>query len=663
MPTTLPKSLIFSFIVFFAACRSSSKDVAVQNPNAAVSSFTQKVHRDIKDFMPFSDSTDFLNASKGFIATRNNPEILNPDGSIAYHLDWFTFLKDEAPATVNPLLWRQSRLNQMHGLYEVVEGIYQVRGFDLANMTVIESENGWIVIDPLTSKAPAKAAIELVFEQLGKKPIQAILLTHSHIDHFGGIRGILEQNQEDEPIEIIAPEGFYEHAIGENIIAGNAMIRRSLYMFGVTLPRDSSGMVGSGLGQIISRGDNGVVVPTKTISQTGEKLNIDGIEFEFQHTPGAEAPSEFMFYLPQFKAFCQAEEISHTHHNLYTPRGAKVRNGLTWSKYIDETILLYGEKAEVSFGSHHWPVWGREAILDLWKNQRDLYKFIHDETLHLANQGYNKEEIAEMIRLPESLAKSFANRDYYGTISHNSKAQYQLYYGWFDGNPANLNPLPPEEEAKKYVAYMGGADSVIARAKKDYTKGEYRWVSTALNHVVFADPTNQEARKLLAQTYTQMAYQAESGPWRNFYLTGAYELLNGINAEVYPKNSLADSPDILTGMPLETFFDYLAVRLDRDKLKGKTYSFNFIFPDIDQKIHIFIENTVLHNRIGVLGANPNATIEMNKSTFNEILTKESTAVKKITSGELKIKGSVLDYMSFQKIVGEPFELLFNVIEP
>ena len=658
-------ALLFLISIFFSllACEDNSSTPSKPLKVDAENMTQAEARKQIEDYLPFEDSTDFVNAQKGFIATRENPLIKNEDGSVAIDLKSWDFLDEAAPATANPSLWRQGQLNKIHGLFEVTKGIYQVRGFDISNMTLIASDNGWIIIDPLTSKAASKAALALANKHLGEKPIKAVIFTHSHMDHFGGIRGVVsEEDVSEGRVELIAPEGFFEHAISENVIAGNAMLRRATVMFGGLLPRDGKGMIGNGLGQVVSRGQYGILKPTKVVKETGEKLVVDGVEIIFQNTPEAEAPSEFMFYFPQFKAFCQAEEINHVLHNMYTLRGAAVRNGLKWSKYIDESLQMFGKEVEISFGSHHWPTWGNAAIIDFWKKQRDTYRYIHDETLYLANSGYTMLEIAEQIKLPDELATFFANRDYYGTISHNSKAQYQLYYGWFDGNPANLHALPPVEASMKYVEYMGGADSILAKAQRDYNKGEYRWVGMVLNHLVFAEPQNRPARELLAKAYTQMGYQAESGPWRNFYLTGAFELLNGINTKVYGSVGEA-SADILTNMSLETFYDFLAVRMDRSKAKGKKYTFNMVFPDIDETISLYLENQVLHNRLGVLAENPNATITMNKSTFNEIITKQSSGTKKYLMGEVVIEGNRDDYSDFQSMVEKPFELLFNIVEP
>jgi len=621
----------------------------------------EATHQQVLTELPFENTKDFERADKGFIGTRKDPVIKNADGSLAMDLSWFDFLKKEAPSTVNPSLWRQSQLNRKHGLYEVTEGIYQVRGFDLANMTVVATDNGWVVIDPLTTEAVARAAMDLVNEKLGKKPVKAVLITHSHIDHFGGIKGVVTEAEVAAGVEIIAPEGFYEHSISENIIGGNAMKRRATYMFGHLLPMDTMGMIGNGLGQKVSAGKVGILKPTITINETGQKVTIDGLEMFFQNTPGAEAPSECMFYFPKYKAFCQAEEINHNLHNLYTLRGAQVRNGQKWAKYIDETIQLFGDKAEVSFGSHHWPTWGKEDILELWTKQRDLYKFIHDETLYLANNGLTMTEIAEQIKLPKSLSSFFANRGYYGTLSHNSKAQYQLYFGWFDGNPANLHALPPTAAAKHYVRYMGGSAAILEKVQKDITAGDYRWAAMVLNHVIFAEPENKEARNLLATVYQQLAYVAESGPWRNFYLTGAQELQEGIVTKHL--NGVTQTDDIITNLPLDNFYDYMAVRLDRTQTAGKNYTFNMIFPDIEETISLYLVNDVLHNRPGILAENPNATVTMDKRVFNDIITKKTTGLKQVLAGNITIEGSKSEYADFQKMVEKPFNLLFNIVEP
>lgn len=659
------QSLLLAFklliILFLFAAINACKDKESRIPIAPAQSI-EEVHQQILKDLDFSDKKDFERAKKGFIGSREDPIIKDADGNIVTDLRAFNFMEADAPTTVNPSLWRQGQLNRMHGLYKVSEGIYQVRGFDLANMTVVATDNGWLVIDPLMTAEIANAAMELVDKYLGKKPIKAVLITHSHVDHFGGMEGIVSREEvEKGAVEIIAPQGFYQSAISENIIAGNAMARRAAYMFGSLLPIDTNAYVGSGLGQKLSSGTVGIIKPTILIKETGQKVTIDGLEMVFQFTPEAEAPAECMFYFPIYKAFCQAEEINHTLHNLYTLRGAEVRSGLKWAKYLDESIQMFGDEVEVSFGSHHWPSWGKEDILELWTKQRDVYKFIHDQTLYLANNGYTMLEIAEMIELPESLSGFFANRGYYGSLSHNAKAQYQLYFGWFDGNPANLHSLAPTAAAKKYVEYMGGAEAILPKVKNDIEKGEFRWAAMVLNHLIFSDPGNQEARKLLANVYTQMAYTAESGPWRNFYLTGAQELQQGISRK-YAKGDV-NRENIISKVSLGNLYDYLAVRLDRSKAKGKTYSFNLIFPDTEESISLYLVNEVLHNRPGVLAKNPNTTITMDRSVFNDILIKRTSAFKKFITGDIKIEGNRDEYSDFQAMIESPFVADFNIIEP
>jgi len=614
------------------------------------------------DYLNFQDSTSFVNAKRGFIATTTDPLIKNSKGETIQNIEGFSFMKNDAPVTANKSLWRQGQLNRIHGLFKVTDGIYQVRGFDLANVTFIEGDSGWIVIDPLTSSESMKKALELVEEHLGKKPIKAILITHTHIDHFGGIGALISDEEfKNNTVDIIAPQGFFENAVSENINAGNAMTRRALYMFGMLIEKSEKGTIGTGLGHFVVRSDHAIYKPTISIDKTGETHTIDGVKMVFQNTPGAEAPSEFMVYFPQKKAFCQSEEINHLMHNLLTLRGTKVRDGLKWSKYIDEAIVMFGNDVEISFGSHHWPTWENENILFFWKKQRDLYRFIHDQTLRLANHGYTPIEIAEMVKLPKSLGSFFGNRGYYGSLSHNIKAQYQLYFGWFDGNPVNLHKLPPTEESIKYVEYMGGAAKVISKAKKDIEKGEYRWVSTALNHVVFADGTNTEAKELLAKVYEQMGYETENATWRNFYLTGAQELRTGLKQKMVSPSGISGSPNMLKQLSLQAYYDFLAIRLNPDKVKGTTYTFNIELPDINKNVVLYLENDVLTPRIGEKATNPTATIIQPKAALDKILINQSTLEKLIETGEIKIKGNKEAYIEFMGML-DTFNLLFPIVE-
>ena len=649
-----------------ASCQSDVEvSSSVQNSEEAgaqsviVSDAVKEANRKVSKYLDFSDQTDFELADRGFIGTLDETLINTADGQPAYDFGAYDFLKADAPDTVNPSLWRQSQLNAKHGLYEVVDGIYQVRGYDLSNVTFIKGDTGWIVVDPLISKETAAAAKKLIDEKLGILPVKAVVFTHSHADHFGGVRGIISDEDVENGVEIIAPEGFVLEAVSENILAGNAMSRRASYMFGSLLSKKADAQVGVGLGQTISTGSLGLMTPTIDVTETGQSVTIDGIEMQFIMALGAEAPSEFMFYMPKYKAFCQAEIINHTLHNMLTPRGAKVRDGRVWSQYIDEAVYTYGEKTEVSFGSHHWPVWGKEAVIELWEDQRDLYRYIHDRTLHLANQGVTINEIPDQMNLPEGLAKNFANRDYYGTISHNSKSQYQLYFGYFDGNPANLDPLGVVEESAKYVEYMGGADAVIEKAKADFQNGEFRFAATALNHVVFADPNNQAAANLLADAYTQMGYMAESGSWRNFYLTGAKELREGVLN--LPRTNTS-GPDMVRAIPLNMYFDLLGVRLNSEKAVGKDMSINFVVTDTNQEATLILSNGTLHHRMGMTDPDAKATLKLTRNALDQINMKTKSIGDLRQSGELEIDGNPLALRSFFGLIEEP-PFWFEIVRP
>lgn len=624
-----------------------------------VSDAVKAHNKKIKQYLDFNNKDDYEAADRGFIATLKDTKILNDNGVPAYDIAAFDFIKGDAPDSVNPSLWRQGELTAKHGLFKVMDGIYQVRNFDLSNITFIRGKTGWIVVDPLISDKPAKAAYDLVTRELGDIPISAVIYTHSHADHFGGVRGLISEKDVAKGVKIVAPLNFTFETVSENILAGNQMARRATYMFGSLLPRSPNGSVGVGLGPAISSGGLGMIAPTDEITHTGQKMKIDGVEFEFLLALGAEAPSEFMFYLPEFKAFCQAEIINHTLHNLYTPRGAKVRDGRIWSKYIDEAIVMFGDKTDVSFGSHHWPTWGQEATVKMWEGQRDIYRFIHDQTLRHANHGYTMHEIPELLKMPDGIAKSFANRDYYGTLSHNSKAQYQLYFGYFDGNPANLDPLTPVAEGKKFVEYMGSAANVIEKAQADFDKGEFRFAATALNHVVFAEPDNQEAANLLARTYQQLAYMAESGSWRNFYLTAASELKNGIMDLPTPK---AGGPDIVKAVPLNLFFDTMAVKLDAEKAKNKTWRFNFQITDTDEKALLILSNGTLHHRMNTTDPDATATIKMTRAALDQMSLKTKTFAELREEGIADFEGNPLALKSFFGMLDE-FEFWFEIVRP
>ena len=633
-----------------------SSAVAAQDATDA----TREANDALGKYLPFSDKSDFEDAKRGFIATLDDPRISGPKSSGAFDLNQFDFLKGEAPATANPSLWRQSQLNAIHGLFEVTPGIYQVRAFDLANVSFIRGETGWIVIDPLTVNETAAAALKLLRAKVEDLPVSAVIFTHSHIDHFGGIKGVITPEEiTARNVPVIAPVDFFIEAVNENLMAGNQMGRRASYMYGNVLPKDPTGTLGSGLGTTTASGTVTIVEPTIEIAETPTELTVDGLKMTFLDTPGAEAPAELMFYIHKHKALMQAEQINHTMHNLYTLRGAQVRNGLKWSKYIHDTINRFGEEVEISFGSHHWPTWGNERIVEYWKGQRDTYRYIHDEVLRLANHGLTMLEVAEAVKLPDSLAQRFANRGYYGSVNHNAKAQYQLYFGWFSGNPSELHELPPVEEGKKFVEYMGGAANIIEKARVDFGKGEYRWVATALNHVVFAEPDNKEARALLADTLQQMGYQSESGPWRNFYLSGAMELRNGVKKATTPETG---SADIVQNLGLETYLDYLAVRLNHPKAADVQLKLNFDMPDVDEKFVLEIENGVMNYTLGAQSDDAQASVKIDRAVLDAINLGQTDVKAAVADGTVVIDGDASKMAEFVSLL-DTFEFWFNIVTP
>ena len=489
----------------------------------------ERAHKEHLGSLPFEDTADFADADRGFIASLQPCVIKAADGRVVWDNDVYSFLAGDAPPSVHPSLWRQSMLAAKQGLYEVVEGIYQVRGLDLSNISFIETDTGVIVIDPLVSTEVAAAALKLYRENRGgDRPVVAVIYTHSHVDHFGGVLGVTnQQDVDDGNVSVLAPEGFVEHAIQENVYAGTAMARRASYMYGTVLERGPRGQVGCGLGQTPSTGEVALINPTVTITTTGEKHTIDGLEIEFQMAPGTEAPAEMHFYFPRYRALCMAENATHNLHNLLTLRGALVRDPHVWSGYLTEAIDHFTDNVDVAFASHHWPTWGRERVIEFLFTQRDLYAYLHDQTLRLLNQGYTGAEIAEQFQMPPVLENAWHTHGYYGSVSHNVKAIYQRYMGWFDGNPARLWPHPPEALAKRYVDALGGIDRVVELAQKAFDEGDFRWAATLLDHATFADAEHPKVRELYADTLEQLAYGAENATWRNFFLSGATELRDG----------------------------------------------------------------------------------------------------------------------------------------
>ncbi|WP_019203446.1 alkyl/aryl-sulfatase [Tsukamurella sp. 1534] len=518
-----------------------------------------EAHRRTTESLPFDDVQDFIDADRGFLAALSPGVVRDERGRTVWDNDSYAFVNEPCPDSVNPSLWRQSRLNVRQGLYEVIPGTYQIRGFDLSAMTLVESDTGVIVIDPLVSAETAAAGLRLYREHRGDRPVTALIYSHSHVDHFGGAPGVVTaEDVRDGRCPVVAPAGFLEHAVAENVYAGTAMTRRATYMYGARLPRGPLGSVGSGLGQATSRGTVGLIPPTVDVTHTGQSVVLDGVTIEFQMTPGTEAPSEMNMYFPATRTLCMAENASHTMHNVLTLRGALVRDARIWARYLTEAINLYGRRTDTSFGSHHWPTWGQDRVLEYLSLQRDMYAYLHDQTLRLLNQGYVGAEIAEELALPPALERNWATRGYYGSVSHNVKAVYQRYMGWFDGNPAHLWQHPPVASAQRHVRAMGGADAALGIAREAYDQGDFRWASQVADYVLFADTDNAAARRLQAATFEQLAYSTENATWRNFYLSGAWELRNG----TLPSPKRSSSPAMLSGLTTEQLFDTLAIRVD-----------------------------------------------------------------------------------------------------
>jgi len=619
---------------------------------------TAESNRRVLDARPFENERDFERARRGLIASV--PELrVGPAERPVWDMTAYEFLEEADFDSINPSLRRQARLNNIHGLFEVTEGVYQLRGFDLSNMTLIAGETGWIVVDPLTATETAAAAMAFANAELGERPIRAIIFTHSHADHFGGVLGITSAEEvRDQGIRVIAPEGFLEEATSENVIAGVAMGRRAGYMYGRRLPRSPRGHVGSGLGKSPAFGTIAILEPTEIVDRTPQEMTIDGVPFVFQNAPHSEAPAELTFYLPEQKAWCGAEIVSRNMHNIYTLRGAKVRDALLWSGYIDEALQLFGD-AEVYFGSHHWPVWGNGEVVEFLQQQRDLYKYIHDQTLRMANEGMTPKEIAEEIALPESLQQSFANMGYYGTLKHNAKAVYQAYFGWYDGNPANLDPLPPVAAGQRYVDFMGGADEVLRKASASFDEGDYRWVAEVLNHLVMAEPGNTDARALLARTYDQLGYQAESGPWRDVYLSAAYELRHGPPEQGI---SLANAIDLLRHTPTERFLDAMAVRLNGPKAADEELTVNLVFTDLGETYVLVVENGVLHHYRRDADPEANATLSLTRDAYLGLAAGAIGLTDLLTSDDITLEGSKLDLVRFFSLLERP-EGTFDIVTP
>jgi alkyl sulfatase BDS1-like metallo-beta-lactamase superfamily hydrolase len=599
--------------------------------------------------LPSADTVDFDAVQKGFVAKDEPLVIKTADGRVIWDSAAYAFVDGEAPPSVNPSLWRQAKLNGVYGLFKVTDGIHQVRGYDISNMSIIETPNGRIIVDPLTAKETAAAALALVNRALGERPIVAVVFTHSHVDHFGGIRAVVDpEDVRSGKVRVIAPAGFVKEALSENVLAGAVMGRRAQYMYGSNLPRNARSHVDTGLGKGPALGDVSIVAPTDTIDHTGQELDVDGVHFIFQYVPDSEAPAELTFFLPRLRAFCGAEIVSHTMHNLYTLRGAKVRDAAKWSGYIDEAIDLFGADTEVVFNSHHWPVWGNEQVVEYLKKQRDTYQFIHDQTLHLASSGMTPREIAETIRMPASLDSAYADRGYYGTLKHNARAVYQFYFGWFDGNPANLDPLPPAELGKRYVDAIGGPAKVLAVAQSAYDAGDYRWAATLLDNLVFAGPDDVDARGLLARVYDQLGYRAESGPWRDFYLSGAQELRHGV-----PPATSGGLGSLLASVPIESIFAAMATQIDGVGADGKHITVNVTFTDLKRSFVLELENSVLHHKEMQPLKTADVSVRLTKDFWLRFLSKQASAKDLVFSDALDIDGNRLALLSLLGLLQPP----------
>ena len=653
---------IIAFLLSFAVvsgCDQSPKSLQQSDGPSAASEFTIASNKAFVENLDLDNQQDFEDARRGMVAEAPNSAVISQSGVQVWDASDYDFIVGGAPDTVNPSLWRQAKLNNIRGLFKVDEGLYQLRGFDLANISLIKSDSGWILVDPLTTLETTEAAMAFAEQHLGEIKLTGVIFTHSHIDHFGGVLSLINDQQAAvNNVPIIAPSGFMEEATSENVIAGPAMTRRGTYMFGNSLSRSATGHVDAGLGKQVVYGSTSILQPTVLIDQPEMAITVDGVEFVFYNMPGAEAPAELTFYLPEYKAFCGAEVLSHVMHNVLTLRGAKVRDALLWSDYIGQSIDRLDD-VEVFFNSHHWPTWGHDRIITQMEQQQDMYKFTHDQTVRLANLGYTPREIAERLKLPASLAGNFHLRGYYGTLSHNSKAVYQYYFGWYQGNPAQLNPLPPEQSSLRYVEFMGGAEAILKKASQSMQRGEYRWVAEVLNHLVFAQPDNGSAKQMLAEAYQQLGYQSESGPWRDIYLSGALELLSGTPDQYYDP---VFAKAFVQQVPLMQFMKALSVRLDGEKAEGERLVLNVLFTDQQQNFVLTVRNSVMHYKESPAAANADVSIALSKNLFVDILLGQAGIQQLLTTDDLAVEGSVLKLLKFFSLLGESNDN-FNIVTP
>lgn len=640
------------------------KDPTQPGETEGATTITAEVNAEWYEKLDFSDRREFANAERGWLDNAEGRIIDGDDNRSAWDLQSYGDLNRDAPDTVNPSLWRNTQLNAKAGLFEVCDGIYQVRGFDMANTTFIRTDHGWIVFDVLMCKENMKAAKELMENRFGPLDIKAVLYSHSHVDHFGGVEGVITREQvADAKLSlkkqlasgktlVLAPTGFLKHAISENVYVGIAMARRAQFQYGTVLDKGEKGALSVGIGMGQSTGTVTLIAPTYEIGEDVPKLTIDGLEIEFQLTPGTEAPAEMNAYFPKYRALWMAENCTGTLHNLYTLRGAEVRDANDWAKYIIEADQRFCDKTDVVFQSHNWPHWGEE-IHDYLLNTAAIYKFIHDQTLHYMNQGYTSTEVAAMLTLPEKLEKVWYTRPYYGTLAHNAKAVYQKYLGWYDANPVNLNPLPPSDTAKKLVEYLGSTDAVLRKARKDFEKGDYQWVAQITKELVFADPSNQKARNLCADALEQLGYQAESGAWRNAYLMGAAELRKGnLSGLARTANGLGSA---MKEMTVDMLLDYISILTDANAAQNDDVTLNLIVTDVNEKFYVTRKNGILLSYSGENRPDAQATVTCKRLQLLALMQGQQAGQVQV-SGDATALKRLLAYAS-------KFEKTFNVIEP
>jgi alkyl sulfatase BDS1-like metallo-beta-lactamase superfamily hydrolase len=623
------------------------------------SKFTIEKQQALRNSLPLSDMKDFEEQKKGFIAAPEYREILAEAGHVAWSMGKYDFLlggKDFD--SIHPSLQRQAILNMNYGLYEVIPNIYQVRGYDLANITFIKGEKGWIIFDPATAKETAAAALKFINEQLGERPVTGVVYSHSHADHFGGVRGVVdEKDVASGKVPVIAPLGFMDHAVSENVYAGNAMSRRLFYQYGVLLPASPYGHVDQSIGKNVAAGNLGLIAPSMVIEKDIEEVTVDGVRMIFQNTPGTEAPAEMNTYFPDMKAFWAAENITATIHNIYTLRGALVRDALEWSKQVNNALYLFGQEAEVMFASHSWPRWGNDRVQEVMRGQRDMYAHLNNQVLHLANQGVTINQMHNVYKVPESQQQQWYARGYHGSFEHNSRAVINRYLGYWDGNPTTLVPLNPEDSAPLYVEMMGGADKILAKGKELYDEGKYRHAQEILNKLVYAQPDNQEAKDLLADSFEQFGYQQESPSVRNSFLGAAYELRSGIPDGASPKTA---GPDVIKAMTTELFLDFLGIRLDAEKAEGITFKINFATPDTGEKFVVELSNSALTNIEGFTTDDADMTLTINRSDLEQVMTGEITLEEQLKTGVAKLEGNA-EILEQLKATMIHFELGFEIM--